>query len=683
MGPVLEDRAPRPKDLENQHAIGGMRNPKESAKRIPKSLVIGEAVYELLTTACKFIQVQDLVDDLIAGRPAVNLPPKIVELVREQVLSLLAPDGVSVEPKISKADTPLSAEVLWAWGLATGDPDSQVLSSWLQRGAPLGFTEPIPNTGIFPKVDPVTWEGYQLRELAREFEGWENHQSAEEFHADLTELVKEAYEKGFCSFASSIEEAGDMIGAPPLLNKLGLLVKEKDGKRKCRIIWDLKESKSNSLCSQGERVLLPKLSDVSQDILEVFRKGGAPRLLAVDIRDAFHNVPAGVDRAFTTTALPWEGSNQVLIYDVLVFGCVSSPTIWGRFASLLGRSAAAICKQLGLQVYVDDPIITYDVADPFHKTHLGCFLLWAAVMGFPLKLEKSDGGSDVKWIGARLHIHDLSKTLTLTIPAEKISELYETVSRMLSRPVVGRKQLQSLAGALSFVAGIVPLLRPFLAGLWAVLTTTNDGATRARNLVHTCRIAPALKWVSALLKERRVPLTRTVRAFRVVSEAIVITDASTWGMGGVLFVRGLPVEYFSCPIPYEFCRRTGCGPGKSKHMALWESLCLLLAARTWLTRFPCGSVVRVKSDNIAALYLLLKGKAKAPELSMVAREIALDQALDRYEFTLLSHINTKLNRTSDPLSRQFDPSPPVFPTERLGHAKCVSICIDASFWQLS
>lgn len=118
-------------------------------------------------------------------------------------------------------------------------------------------------------------------------------------------------------------------------------------------------------------------------------------------------------------------------------------------------------------------------------------------------------------------------------------------------------------------------------------------------------------------------------------------------------------------------------------MALWESLCLLLAARKWLPLFPCGPVVRVKADNLAALYLLLKGKAKSPELSMVAREIALDQARGWYEVTLLSHISTKLNRTSDPLSRQFDPEPLQFPSERLGNAKCVSVCIDASFWQLS
>ena len=50
---------------------------------------------------------------------------------------------------------------------------------------------------------------------------------------------------------------------------------------------------------------------------------------------------------------------------------------------------------------------------------------------------------------------------------------------------------------------------------------------------------------------------------------------------------------------------------------------------------------------------------------MVAREIALDQAKGEYEVTVLQHINTKHNLTADPLSRQYDPMPPPFPTDRL------------------
>ena len=145
---------------------------------------------------------------------------------------------------------------------------------------------------------------------------------------------------------------------------------------------------------------------------------------------------------------------------------------------------------------------------------------------------------------------------------------------------------------------------------------------------------------------------------------------------------GTALEYFSCPIPFQFTFKTGAVPGLPKHMARWEELCLLLAARTWLTRFPIGLVARVKADKISAFCLLAKGKAKSPDLQLVAREIALDQAKGEYELRVVQHINTKLNLTADPLSRQHDPMPPPFPTDRLQGAKRLPIEVGRDFWKI-
>lgn len=167
------------------------------------------------------------------------------------------------------------------------------------------------------------------------------------------------------------------------------------------------------------------------------------------------------------------------------------------------------------------------------------------------------------------------------------------------------------------------MMRPFLSSLWSVLAAMNEGR-KARNVVHTRRIEPALEWIRHLLRGKGILFVRAVRAFRNTSGAIIIADASMWGLGAILIVNDAIEEYFSKPIPGEFIRRTGATPGVPKHMTLWELLCLLLAARIWLVRFPLGTIVRVKADNLGALYLLAKGKGSSPELSMVAGEIALD-----------------------------------------------------------
>ena len=72
----------------------------------------------------------------------------------------------------------------------------------------------------------------------------------------------------------------------------------------------MKESGINRLCDQGERIVLPRLLDVVASALEVFRKGGAPAFLAIDIRDAFHNIPAGTDKAYTAAIVPMNGDRK-------------------------------------------------------------------------------------------------------------------------------------------------------------------------------------------------------------------------------------------------------------------------------------------------------------------------------------------------------------------------------------
>ena len=106
-----------------------------------------------------------------------------------------------------------------------------------------------------------------------------------------------------------------------------------------------------------------------------------------------------------------------------------------------------------------------------------------------------------------------------------------------------------------------------------------------------------------------------------------------------------------------------------------------MAARTWLLRYPIGSVARVRADNISALFMIKKCRAKSPDLAAVAREMALDQALGDYEFTLLSHIDTKSNVLADALSRQFEDKPEPFPPE-LANCKKVCVKITPAFWRV-
>ena len=666
------------REEENARALGGMRNPRRSLCRLPSSRKAGRAIHKLLRDCLrKWPALCEPATAILKGEEPGEFDPKVIASIRSAVLTTLGADKAKARVRTAPAKTPLRAEVIEAWGEATDDPDSATLAGWLDHGAPLGIAESIPCTGVFPKVEPIgVTEPEELDRRA--LEGWVNYKSAEEEAEILAELIEDYEARGFCQVVRSEEEATRILGGKPVLNKLGVLVKEKVDARgrkvkKARVIWDLRESSVNRACHQGERILLPRLLDVVASLLAAYRRGRAPFMACVDIRDAFMNIPAGRDRRFTAAAIPRKRNRgklpQIVLFNTLVFGSASSPTVWGRAAAWLGRTTTATSTS-DVQIYVDDPMYVLD--GPELETAAGdltVVLLWTAVAGYPVKLAKASGGKDVEWVGARLRCLDSERAVVVTLPASKIEALLRDTNKFLGKPVVGCRELRSYTGSLSFVAGLVPHLRPFLASFWAALTrhgSTNEGRPlkQARKLIHVRRIGPALRWVRALLSSGKT-IERVFYASPPTSSLEIVTDASPWGMGAVCREAGRPTAYFGTHIPDSVLSRFKAERGIPKYNTLWEGLALLTAFRLWLPSLAHGATFRAKSDNLGVLYALAKGRARSPELNVLAREFAYDEATRAYQVKGLVHIPGVTNVQADALSRQFAPEAKSFPKELL------------------
>lgn len=205
------------RDLENDQAIGGMRNPKTSLKRLPKSAEIGKAISIFLRDAAMHPSVQGTVDDLMDARPSEGIAKHLVEECRKLVLHILDFKPGTLPTRSAKASSPINPEVLWAWGQVTDDPDSQTLARWVLEGAPLGFSESIPLNGIFPPVQGQ-WREESAKALIRDIQGWSNYQSAEEEQEALQGLIQEAVDAGFCTIYNSVKQAEVELGRTPLLN---------------------------------------------------------------------------------------------------------------------------------------------------------------------------------------------------------------------------------------------------------------------------------------------------------------------------------------------------------------------------------------------------------------------------------------------------------------------------------
>jgi hypothetical protein len=269
--------------------------------------------------------------------------------------------------------------------------------------------------------------------------------------------------------------------------------------------------------------------------------------------------------------------------------------------------------------------------------------------------------------------------LTVTIPEDKIQDLLVNINQVLQSNVVAIRTLRSITGKLSFVAGLVPQLRPFLSPLWAVSanTSTIDGtptegspsAGGRRNnglpahLAHVSRVSEALTWARALLLREAGSLTR-VHPLGVTppSEVLCITtDASPWGIGAVLTQEGNPIAWLADELHQEDLDRFNATLGESAFTTTWEALAILVSLRVWRSGFPRNTRFAIRSDSLGALSAIAKMASPSKGLALILKEIALDEAGQTWGFETLTHIPGVSNTLADPLSRLHAPDAKAIP----------------------
>ena len=659
------------RNLENAKALGGMRRPDLSVQRNPLYRAVGKRLHAM---AASFIgrhpETLAVINALRAGQEVAGFSDEIIYMFRSEWFATL---GAKETPRCKGPDPGF----METWGRAVQDEDSAVfLPMWLRTGAPLGILEPIDLAGVFPPVEPTD----PVRDpstLHSELAGWTNYSSAEDEPAVVKGLLDDQEAKGHCRFFT---EYGDLLKflnvENVVLSKLGLITKLKpDGKKKHRLIWDLLRSDVNSTVDLRERIVLPRIQDAVDDARELRASPGDLEWLVLDISDAFHNIPLRAsERRYACGRL----GDLYILFLVLCMGGKSAPNIWGRYAAWLGRLLASLFEAAVFrnEVYVDDPLMAAVGTVEERSVTFTIALMVLQCTGFPLAWAKGTLGSSVTWIGAQLSNH--VSAIAVSIPEDKLDALRIITADLRASVVNSKRVVRSYCGKISFVAGMLPALRPFLAMLWGALSARSN---LPGNLVHTRQMRVPLDWIHALLHEHYGPMVRSFPLTEQWAEAgtYIATDACPWGMGGVLFQRHVPVAWFATPLTHWDLRRFQASRGEPKHNTTWEALALLLAIRLWL---PGTHVLaRIRSDSLSALRSMVKLASSSPALNLIARELALDAVQGLYTIGMATHIPGVSNILPDDLSRMWAPQPHAFPPALQGVPECVPQDRSPDFWK--
>lgn len=173
-------------------------------------------------------------------------------------------------------------------------PPPNTFCNWLDHGAPLGYNQDIPSVGI---SQPLSQTSRQPICTKTSIGPWKAGRTMLQPKRKGPEPDRRLHLKRVLPHSRLDGGSSQGVGQAAGAEQTGPHCESQpEGVKKRRLIWDLRESKANAVCCQGERILLPRLLDLAQQATHVYRQGEEPWLAAI-VKDAFMNIPSGPDKS--------------------------------------------------------------------------------------------------------------------------------------------------------------------------------------------------------------------------------------------------------------------------------------------------------------------------------------------------------------------------------------------------
>ena len=658
----MDETAMQKRERENHECVGGLRNPRAAVKRSSKLRATGSRIRSVIDEWLTDEVVSQLNTDIQAG------------ISDEQVLKLR--QCLEMEFGCSTSDGCLQPDLWKAMLQDAEDPDALVLHNWMREGFPLGIQGDIDYTGIFPYVAEDTAaveasraEGVFMQDMDGSHVNYKSFAEAgEKAQSQLDKLLDQGRAKLYHSWEEVVADLGNYAQ----LTKVACLVKTKeDGSEKVRLIIDSRRSGTNGRMSIRERVVLPRISDVAASLqrLLVCNSGyrAWPSLMSADFSDAFHMMKLRDDEKqfVVMKGIDNNGSPRYYGMQAVTFGLAPGPLLWGRLASAAMRLSQSMTHQYEAEVqcFVDDPLIISMAASKWHHTQICVrFLaLWRA-LGLEVAWHKADRGHQLQWIGFELSLcgpdcKDLA--VKLSEPKRlKLTQAFDEISRC--KGVVPMQLLQYSAGVLGWLSSAVPITRPWMAMIWAAITQKRDptraSTRRRKGLVFVKQVENAIRWLRALTEYRdgAFSLSKTFRWRPEAPTMMVQTDASPFGLGGLLYQGGHIVAFFHDELHEEDFERFHSTRGDPAFQSEYELLAVFVALKVfeeWITFRHRVTRIMIRSDNMAVVSAAFQYKASSPIMVQLTAELVLQLEHMEVAHVVSQHVPGALNLIADKLSR--------------------------------
>ena len=384
--------------------------------------------------------------------------------------------------------------------------------------------------------------------------------------------------------------------------------------------------------------------------------GEAVEYLVLDFKDAFkmlHVHPA--ERKY----LAGQAMGGYFVYRTVLFGVGSGPLVWGRVAWWMMRATQAMFhgSEVRVNCFVDDPIVALRGITTTRRRAAACIIAFWAVLGGKLAYQKGQMGKSVEWIGASLTADRVKAKTSVRIPARKHAEVLDLIQGVLheARGMVKADVVRQIAGKASWIAGLLPQLKPFVRQLWAAMS--GDPRGKRTGLVYTKQVLPALKWLERFHAGYEGDIVRDIYLVdRELQGLLIESDASPHGGGAACWIGAVGRRLHRPPDMYVVATWTqddelllGARIGDPASQAVWEAFMVLLAVRHFVSARTRGKIT-VVGDALGVWHGLAKFSAKSLSINEVAKELAMYLAPLGHEICGI-HVWSEANVLADALSR--------------------------------
>ena len=226
-----------------------------------------------------------------------------------------------------------------------------------------------------------------------------------------------------------------------------------------------------------------------------------------------------------------------------------------------------------------------------------------------------------------------SQKMTMEVTSERLEAIQAELQLWSDRKKASRREIQSLAGKLQFIAKCCPYGRCFLSRILTAL----KGLKRASHRVYLNQaFKKDIRWWQLML-----PHFNSVSIIKTEPwsdpDQLIATDACLHGAGGTFRDR-----FFMCEFPDMLKQDAG-------SISQLEAMTVVIALKLWAHMLK-GHRIVIHCDNSATVSVLNTGRAQDGFLQNCAREVIFLAC--KYQFELKAvHIAGADNRLPDLLSR--------------------------------